>query len=72
MTVESLVKMANQIAVSVPDQGAAVEQTVTHLKSFWAPAMIDALARHRADHPDAVSPTVATALDILRPEYAHG
>jgi hypothetical protein len=72
MRIESLVKMANQIAASVPDQGVAVDQTVTHLRSFWSPAMIDILARHAQTEPESVSRTVHSALDILRPEYAHG
>ena len=69
---DSLVKMANQIAANVPDQSMAVDQTVTHLRSFWSPAMIDILARHARTEPDSVSATVHAALDILRPEYAHG
>jgi hypothetical protein len=72
MKTDSLVKMANQIAISVPDQGAAVDQTATHLRSFWTPAMIDTLADYRHQHPDSVNATVGSALDILRPEQAHG
>jgi hypothetical protein len=72
MRSDSLVKMANQISVSVPNQDLAVEQTVAHLTSFWAPAMIDALARHHAEQPDDVNATVANALAELRPEYSHG
>ena len=72
MRVESLVKMANQIAISVPDQTAAVEQTATHLKSFWSPAMIQDLDSFRHEHPEAVNQTVGLALDSLRSEAAHG
>jgi len=68
VTTASLVKMANQIAASVPDQGAAVDQTAAHLRLFWTPTMIDTLAAHLHDHPGSVSAPVREAVRQLRPE----
>ena len=70
MRTASLVKMANQIAASVPDQAMAVDQTAAHLRMFWTPGMIDTLAEHVVDHPDSVTPTVRNAVGLLRPERA--
>ena len=68
-----LVKMANQIAASVPDPARAAELTAAHLRTFWAPVMIDDLAAIAHDSPEAVSPAVRDALAALRPEGAsHG
>ena len=70
MSAEHLVKMANQIGMSVPDQSAAATLTAAHLKSFWSPSMIEELARYGVDHPEAVSTTVRSAIDLLRPEHS--
>ncbi len=70
MSADHLVKMANQIGVSVPDQSAAAAQTAAHLRSFWTPSMIEELARHCVDHPEAASSTVRSALDLLHPEVS--
>lgn len=73
MRTEHLVKMANQIAANVPDPANAAQQTATHLRTFWAPVMIDDLVAIAHDSPDAVAPAVHEALSALRPEGAsHG
>jgi hypothetical protein len=58
--------MANQISANVPDQRRAAEQTAAHLRSFWAPVMIDDLARLAHEQPDLVAPAVREALSALR------
>lgn len=73
MRTEHLVKMANQIAANVPDPARSAAQTATHLRTFWAPVMIDDLVAIVRDSPDAVTPAVREALSALRPEGAsHG
>jgi hypothetical protein len=57
--------MANQIAANVPDQTRAAEQTAAHLRSFWAPAMIDDLATVAGKRPDLVVSSVREALASL-------
>ena len=70
---DRLVTMANQIAANVPDRAHAAEQTAAHLRTFWAPVMIDDLVAIVHDSPDAVVPAVHEALSALRPEGAsHG
>ena len=70
---ERLVAMANQIAANVPDPARAAEQTAAHLRTFWAPVMIDDLAAIAHDRPELMTPAVHQALAALRPEGAsHG
>ncbi|MCX6433230.1 MAG: formate dehydrogenase subunit delta [Actinobacteria bacterium] len=66
-----LVHMANQIAASVPSRADVPGQVALHLKSFWAPSMIDTLSRHAQQHPADLSDDVTAALAILRPVDAH-
>jgi hypothetical protein len=72
MTSSRLVRMANQIATCVPDQQAAGVQTASHLKSFWTPAMIDALAEEAVRDPESISEPVRAALGALRPGVGRG
>jgi NADH-dependant formate dehydrogenase delta subunit FdsD len=70
---DRLVAMANQIAASVPVPAHAAEQTAAHLRTFWAPVMIDDLAALVQGSPELVTPAVREALAALRPEGAsHG
>jgi hypothetical protein len=62
MTEPHVVKMANQISANVPDRSRVAEQTATHLRSFWAPVMIEELARCVIAQPDIVTPDVVAAL----------
>ncbi len=73
MITERLVTMANQIARGVPDRRHVSEQVVTHLRSFWAPSMIDELAAYAPAHEGDLQPEVLTALAVLRPQaVSHG
>lgn len=65
MSSESLVRMANQISISVPLPDQAAELTAAHIRSFWTPAMIAQLADHAAGSPDDLRPGVLDALGIL-------
>jgi len=70
---DRIVRMANQIAASVPDPTRAAEQTATHLRTFWAPVMIVDLAEAARREPEQVSPTVRAALATLTPTAgSHG
>lgn len=66
MRTSTLIKMANQIAASVPDQANADQQTAAHLAAFWTPAMIHSLAEHVQANPDDVSSAVRDALTRLQ------
>ncbi len=66
MRPDHLIKMTNQIAISVPDRASAAQQMAAHLKNFWSPAMIDALADYAAGGATDVSPEVVSALALLR------
>jgi hypothetical protein len=68
MRPEPLVKMANQIAASVPVRADVPAETAVHLRKFWAPVMIDILATEVNDNPGSVSIDVRNALAILRPK----
>ncbi len=60
-----LVHMANQIALnlqSLPEE-AAVAAIAEHMKSFWTPAMRQALLAHG---PTDLSPLCRRALEQLR------
>ena len=59
---ESIIRMANQIAANVPAQNAPEMQVAHHLVQFWTPAMIDRL-RNDVDH-SLLSPVVVRALKI--------
>nr|WP_225777083.1 formate dehydrogenase subunit delta [Pseudomonas sp. Marseille-Q3773] len=66
MSVENLVKMANQIAHyfdSEPDHALAVQGVRNHLHSFWTPAMRRQLMeRIEATAGEGVDPKVREAL----------
>ncbi|AZD54372.1 NAD-dependent formate dehydrogenase delta subunit [Pseudomonas chlororaphis subsp. aurantiaca] len=66
MSSESLIKMANQIALffaSEPDKAQAVRSVRQHLKSFWTPTMRRELTAWEVTHPGAVlHPLVQAAL----------
>jgi hypothetical protein len=72
MTETAVVRMANQIAANVPDRRAAAQQTAAHIRSFWAPSMIDELLAEAHRYPAELSPVAQSALDILRGSDPHG
>jgi formate dehydrogenase subunit delta len=63
--VDSLVKMANQIAENFSFHDDAVERIADHLKRFWAPSMRQALSAYCAADGEGVKPGVREALDKL-------
>jgi formate dehydrogenase subunit delta len=65
MPADPLVKMANQIAASVPDREHASVETAQHIHRFWTPAMIHELVAHVRQHPTSVLPEVSRALSEL-------
>lgn len=66
MSADSLIKMANQIALyfsSEPDHAVAVNGVRQHMKNFWTPGMRRDLQGWQEKHPDAVlHPLVLAAL----------
>ncbi|WP_296230154.1 formate dehydrogenase subunit delta [Pseudomonas sp. UBA4617] len=66
MSVDSLVKMANQIAHyfdSEPDHALAVQGVRNHLQSFWTPAMRRQLLEWIEAHAgEGLDPKVREAL----------
>ncbi|KRV79415.1 formate dehydrogenase subunit delta [Pseudomonas citronellolis] len=66
MSIDNLVKMANQIGqyfASEPDRELAVRGVRQHLQSFWTPAMRRDLAAWLTQHPEAdLHPLVQEAL----------
>lgn len=56
MTVDRLVKMANQIGnffEAWPDPGAARHEVANHLRRFWDPRMRNALIAHMESSGDS-------------------
>jgi formate dehydrogenase subunit delta len=66
---DTLVRMANQIAANVPhDSDAEAAQLVaTHLRSFWAPPMRADLLAYVDGGGAGVDPIARAALDLIRP-----
>jgi formate dehydrogenase subunit delta len=63
-----LVHMANQIALNLqalPEE-AAVQAIAEHLKSFWTPAMRQALVTHLAQGTNDLAPLCERAVERLR------
>jgi len=58
-----LVKMANQIASNIPTRTEVPAQVGQHLRQFWTPGMLAALAQIADDTPEQLSPEVHAALE---------
>lgn len=67
MTEPSVVRMANQIALNVPDRANAAQATATHIRTFWAPSLIEDLQALVAANPTCVNDIVLAALAELNP-----
>lgn len=67
MSPEKLVYMANQIATFFNSQPGKdqVERIAAHLRDFWEPRMIDALAAHVDSGAKTLDPNAAKALASL-------
>jgi N-acetyl-beta-hexosaminidase len=72
MLADPLVKMANQIAASVPDRENASVETAQHIQRFWTPAMIRELVAHARQNPTSVVPEVTRALADLEKDKTDG
>lgn len=68
MITSRLVAMANQIALGVPDRTHVAAQVAQHLRTLWAPSMINELAAHAAASPSDLQHEVVEALAHLRPQ----
>lgn len=66
-SVEHLVKMANQIAASIPapTPEARVASAAAHLKRFWTPAMVAKLKHHAQHGAGDLSPEAAKVAAAL-------
>ena len=62
---EHLIKMANQIAYSVPSQDDVSGQASQHLRQFWTSEMRQTLREIAAENPDRLIEDVHTALRSL-------
>jgi formate dehydrogenase major subunit len=62
--VETLVRMANQIAANNAhhESQEAVDAVARHLGSFWSPSMQSELGEYAASHGEELSPIVVAAL----------
>jgi formate dehydrogenase subunit delta len=70
MKIETLVRMANEIArnlASLADnQAASGTATAEHLKSFWTPAMCRAIVAHLDAGGDGLDPAAQAGVEALR------
>ena len=60
--IDSLVKMANQIADNLDFHDDAVERIADHLRRFWAPSMRQKIAEHEAAGGSGLNPTAKAAV----------
>jgi formate dehydrogenase subunit delta len=63
--IESLVKMANQIADNFSFHEDAVERIADHLQRFWAPSMQQKLADYDTAGGDGLNTAAREALQRL-------
>lgn len=66
-SVQHLVKMANQIAASIPapNPEARIENAAAHMRRFWTPAMIAKVKEHAQHGAGDLSPEAARAVAAL-------
>ncbi|MBL0914523.1 MAG: formate dehydrogenase subunit delta [Sphingopyxis sp.] len=66
-TGERLVYMANQIAQNLAASGGdhAPEMVADHIRSFWDPAMRARIVAIAGEHPGALSPIAAAAVQRI-------
>ena len=62
---EHLIKMANQIAHSVPTRDDVSGQVSQHLRQFWTPGMRQTLREIADENPDRLIEDVHNALRSL-------
>ncbi|NIM70976.1 MAG: formate dehydrogenase subunit delta [Xanthomonadales bacterium] len=64
---ESLVRMANQIAANFSFHADPAERIADHFTRFWAPSMRKMLIAHEAAGGEGLQPEVREALGKLPP-----
>lgn len=63
---ESLVKMAQQIALNMAAEGdAQAGMTAAHINKFWTPAMRQQFLEHAQAHDADLSPVMQNVVEIL-------
>ena len=62
---QHLIKMANQIASSIPTQYDIPGQISAHMRQFWTTEMLKTLREIAAETPDILSEDVHSALQSL-------
>lgn len=63
--IDSLVKMANQIADNFELHDDVVERTADHLQRFWAPSMREKIVAHQAAGAAGLNPSAKAAVQRL-------
>ncbi len=63
---QALIKMAEQICRNIPNRSHVAQATSEHMKTFWAPAMIETLSDYAELHPHEVSADVRGALHQMK------
>ena len=62
---QHLIKMANQIATSIPTRDDIPRQISAHMRQFWTSEMLQTLREIAAETPDILSEDVHSALQTL-------
>ena len=62
---QHLIKMANQIASSVPTREEVPAQISAHMRQFWTTEMLQTLREIASETPDLLSEDVHNALQSL-------
>lgn len=63
--VQSLIRMANDIAANFSFQADAVEQVANHLLRFWAPSMRQQIIAHLDEGGEGLTETAQQAVRRL-------
>ena len=62
---QHLIKMANQIATSIPTREGIPGQISFHMRQFWTSEMLQTLREIAAETPDVLTEDVHNALQSL-------
>ena len=62
---QHLIKMANQIASSIPTREDIPGQVSAHMRQFWTSEMLQTLRQIAVETPDILSKDVLSALQSL-------